>query len=84
MYVTDMTCYLDGRGMPAPHGPAASWAAFLRAVVSAASQQDVDVPIPTGLPCRHRPGRKPCPRRLWALRREDGIIKWWCEASAEL
>lgn len=78
--MTDMTHYLDERGIPVAHGPAGRWAGFLGAIVSAASQHDAETPIPTALRCRRRPGRKPCPGRLWALRREDGLIEWQCGA----
>ncbi len=83
MYVTDMTHYLDEWGSPVIRGPARRWAAFLGAIVSAASQQDAEAPIPTALRCRRRPGRKPCPGRLWALRREDGFIEWQCGACGD-
>lgn len=83
MYVTYMPHFLDEQGLPVVGGPAGRFAAYLGSIVAAASQHPEEVPVPTGLPCRRRPGRRPCPGPVWVLRRRDGIIEWRCEVCAD-
>lgn len=83
LYVTYMPHYLDERGLPVVGGPVGRFAAYLGSIVAAASQHPEEAPVPTGLPCRRRPGRTPCPGPVWVLQRKDGIIEWWCQTCGD-
>src|SRR5215471_16042054 len=77
-YLNDGLLALD---LPAP---AWRFAAYLGAVVQAATIQPAGRLLATPLPCRRRPGRRPCPGRLQARRLEvPAEIVWHCPACAE-
>src|SRR5690242_12938633 len=77
--------YLDEGRLPLDiPGPARRFAAYLGALVQAASLQPAGHLLATPLPCRRRPGRRVCPGRL-QVRRLDvpAEIVWGCPACAE-
>jgi len=78
-----MAHFLDERGLPVVGGPAGRFAAYLGPLVAATPQHPEEAPVPTGLPCRRRPGRRPCPGPVWVLRRRDGISEGRCEVCAD-
>jgi hypothetical protein len=85
VYVTDMGHYLHEGRLPLDI-PAPAWrfAAYLGALVQAASLQPAGQLLATPLPCRRRPGRRHCPGRL-QVRRLDvpPEIVWGCPACGE-
>lgn len=82
MFVSDLRHFLD---MPddAP-GPARRMAEHLRLLVQAATAGDAGVVWVTALPCRRRPGRRPCPGHL-AVRRTDipATVEWQCSSCGD-
>lgn len=79
-WVTAMVHFLDEEGFPATlFGPAAGLVTHLGAITSAATVAAAGEVVQTPLPCRRRPGRRPCPGRI-RLRREDvpQRILWEC------
>ncbi len=66
-----MVHFLDEEGFPATlFGPAAGLVTHLGAITSAGTVAPAGEVVHTPLPCRRRPGRRPCPGRI-RLRRED-------------
>lgn len=79
-WVTAMAHILDDEGFPAAlYGPAAGLASHLGSIASAGTVAAAGEVVHTPLPCRRRPGRRPCPGRI-RLRREDvpQRILWEC------
>ena len=79
VYVVDLTHFLDPQGELSP-GPPGRFGAFFADIVAVASARQAGTADATPLHCRRRPGHVPCPGRLWALRREHGLIEWRCPA----
>ncbi len=61
-------------------GPAARLASYFGSIVKAVSSRTDDENLYTGISCRRRPGRKPCPGEILALIDEDNDsgITWRC------
>lgn len=80
--VTDLHHYLD---LPEDTpGPAQRLAAHLGVVVRSATAGDVGAARPSALPCRRRPGHRPCPGRIVVLRAEaKGPIQWQCSTCGD-
>lgn len=82
VFVSDLRHFLD---LPADApGPARAMAEQLGFVVRAATVGAVGVPWVSALPCRRRPGRRPCPGRLAVRRADDAApIDWSCGACGD-
>jgi hypothetical protein len=85
VYVIDMRHYegvdqLEG----AQYGATKRFAAYVGHIVGAATATPPGQIVHTPLPCRRRPGRRPCPGRL-LVRRTDAPrqIAWGCPACSE-
>jgi hypothetical protein len=77
VFVSDLRHFLD---VPedAP-GPARRMAEHLTLIVRAATAGDGGQPWVSALPCRRRPGRRPCPGHLTLFRSDmPPSIQWWC------
>lgn len=80
-WIVDMAHFLDASGAPAvrrgtllPH-----LTAIVEAVLSTGSREE-----PTGVICRRRPQRRPCPGVIDALVEPDhSAIVWWCPACGD-
>ncbi len=82
MYVSDLQHFL---GMPddAP-GPARRMAEHLIHIVQAATAGNGGHPWVSALPCRRRPGRRPCAGHLVLLRSDrPPSIHWWCNQCGD-
>lgn len=79
MLVTDLNDFLDlPEDVP---GPARRLAKHLYAIVRAATAGDAGTAWTSALPCRRRPGRRPCPGRLVVWRSDPPApIRWHCSA----
>jgi hypothetical protein len=77
MFVTDLHHFLD---LPADvPGPARRMAEHLGGIVRAATAGDAGTGWVSALPCRRRPGNRPCPGRMVVLRPEPpASIQWRC------
>jgi alanine racemase len=75
--VVDLRHFLDEQGELVPGRPG-RWGAFYAEIAAVGSARPAGVAAATPLRCRRRPGHTPCPGRLWALRREHGVIEWRC------
>jgi hypothetical protein len=76
-YVTDLTHFLTDDGLLAPGRPGQVGGWFAR-VAAAASLHPCEETVMTALPCRRRPGRRPCPGYIDLIRHRDGAIEWAC------
>jgi len=77
MFVSDLRHFLD---MPedAP-GPARKMADHLGSIVKAATATKTGTAWETALPCRHRPGNRPCPGHIVVFRPDlPATIAWRC------
>lgn len=83
MMVTDLQHFLD-LPLDAP-GPARRLAEQLGNLVRAASAGDAGSAWETVLPCRRRPGNRPCPGRMVVQRDPDPVvpIRWQCSACED-
>ncbi len=82
MFVSDLRHFLD---MPddAP-GPARKMAEQLGNVVRAATSAEAGVAWVSALPCRRRPGRRPCPGRIAVFRPDlPARIEWRCTSCGD-
>jgi hypothetical protein len=80
-----MTHFLDENGL-APMGMPKEFYAMLdyhSAVVKAGSSHPGNIQFTSAIPCRRRPGRKPCGTYLTIANRPDGIIQWQCPNCGE-
>ena len=79
-WIVNMTHYLDPRGQPIEADtPARRLADYFGSIVSAVTPQEWGVPTDSGVACRRRPRRKPCPGRIFAvLYPESKEIHWHC------
>jgi hypothetical protein len=79
MFVTDLHHFLD---LPEDTpGPARRLAEHLANIVRAATAGDAATSWETSLPCRRRPGNRPCPARMIVLRTHaEHPIRWHCSA----
>ncbi len=82
MLIADLTHFL---GMPeGATGPALRLAERLGAIVRTATAGDVGAAWTSALPCRRRPGNRPCPGRMVVLRPGPSApIQWRCSACAD-
>jgi hypothetical protein len=85
VYVTDMTHLVGLENIKAPFpAPAKRLAAYLGSIVRAASIAPADVPNISGVACRRRPGRKPCPGTIVVVRALlPSKIEWCCPSCGE-
>lgn len=75
--VTNLTHFLDELGgIAPPRGPARRLAEFFTQIVATVTS-DLDEPLGS-IPCRRRPGRKPCPGKVDAFFTADDEILWEC------
>lgn len=83
-YVTDLTVMEEAAFDPEAPAPARRLALYLGRIVEAATASPSGETIRTPLPCRRRPGRKPCPGRL-LVRRLDvpSEIHWACPSCED-
>ncbi len=82
MFVSDLRHFLD---MPddAP-GPARKMAEQLGNVVRAATAAEAGAAWVSALPCRRRPGRRPCPGRIAVFRPDvSARIEWRCTSCGD-
>ncbi len=82
MFVSDLRHFLD---MPddAP-GPARNMAEQLGNVVRAATAAEAGAAWVSALPCRRRPGRRPCPGRIAVFRSDvPAQIEWRCTSCGD-
>ena len=82
MFVSDLRHFLD---MPddAP-GPARKMAEQLGNVVRAATAAEAGTAWVSALPCRRRPGRRPCPGRIIVFRPDlPARIEWRCTCCGD-
>lgn len=63
IWITNITDLLDKKGNPAP-GAAGALAEHLGTLITVASMVNEEDRVPTGVPCRARPGRRRCGGRL--------------------
>jgi hypothetical protein len=85
VYVTDMR-HLVGLEDPAADapGPAKKLAAYLGDIVTVASVATGDVCCDSGLRCKRRPGRRPCPGTILFVRvTRPSRIEWSCPSCRE-
>ncbi len=77
-WITDLAHFLDnGRIHPNLSGPARSLVNHLGAIVAAVTGGDPEEPL--GVPCRRRPGRRPCPGEIDGfIDPESNKIHWLC------
>ena len=79
MWITDMRHFLDDNGMPVVSGPPGRVASYLGGIVLALGKAPFDELVVTGIPCRRRPGRRPCPGHICAIKRTNPRwIEWIC------
>ncbi len=81
-WVSNMRHFLDEDGMipdDLPE-PAFRLAGYFGAIVKAVSIRQDRETLSTGIKCRRRPGRKPCPGEILAFidRQNDFVINWHC------
>ncbi len=76
-WVVHLPHFLDEDGLPAPGRPGRLAAHFGR-IAKAASAGVENLPFASTVPCRMRPGHKPCPGPLIVMHRSDGTIEWQC------
>jgi hypothetical protein len=82
MFVSDLRHFLD---MPedAP-GPARKMADQLGSIVKAATATETGAAWETALPCRRRPGNRPCPGHIAVFRLDlPATIDWKCSACGD-
>lgn len=82
MFVSDLRHFLDlPEDVP---GPARRMAEHLSLIVRAGTAGVAESPWISALPCRRRPGRRPCPGRLALLRTNVAAsIRWECPVCAD-
>lgn len=82
VFVSDLRHFL---GMPDDvPGPARRMAEHLSLLVRAATAGDAGVGWVTALPCRRRPGRRPCPGHLAVLRTDiPASVRWQCSSCGD-
>ena len=85
--ITDTTDFLDEAGQPAT-GSARKLTEFLGTIIMVASLVHEQDRVQTGIPCRARPQRRPCPGRLSifvAAPNEEltSVIVWRCPSCGE-
>lgn len=69
---------------PDAPGPAVRLARYLRRITRAATAEGGAGPFVTALPCRRRPGRKPCPGHLVvSLQEIPPRVHWECPDCGE-
>jgi hypothetical protein len=84
VYVTDI-CHFDGIELDASAPREGQrFAEYLRRIVRAGSASPEAGSRRTALPCRRRPGHRPCPGRLMVERQDVPPRIWWsCPACGE-
>lgn len=82
VFVSDLRHFLD---MPDDvPSPARRMAEHLSLLVRAATAGDAGVAWLTALPCRRRPGRRPCPGHLAVLRTDiPASVRWQCSSCGD-
>lgn len=82
VFVSDLRHFLD---MPDDvPGPARRMAEHLTLLVRAATAGDAGGGWLTALPCRRRPGRRPCPGHLAVLRTDiPASVRWQCPSCGD-
>jgi hypothetical protein len=76
-YVVDLTHFLDDSGRLAPGHPGRVGAFYAR-IAATASLHPCEEVVLTPIPCRRRPGRRPCPGHVDLIRHDDDTIEWAC------
>ncbi len=84
-YVCDMTHFLDENGMLPIEMPKEFYALmdYLAAIVRASSSHSGNTQLCSAIPCRRRPGRKPCGSNLMIVSQPDNVIHWLCTGCGE-
>jgi hypothetical protein len=82
VFVADLTHFLElPEDVP---GPARRLAEHLGGIVRAATAGDANTAWTSALPCRRRPGNRPCPGRMTILRPEPPApIQWRCSTCQD-
>jgi len=79
-WIVDITHYLLPGGILVG-GPAGRIARYFGSIIAAASTRPAGVWADTDLHCRRRPGRRPCPGHIRALRLDaQDVVKWHCSS----
>ncbi|MFN2250789.1 MAG: hypothetical protein ACK2UL_02625, partial [Anaerolineae bacterium] len=77
-WVVYLPHWLDDDG-EVPDFPGRPLALHMCAIVEGITSQAAGAVLPTGVKCRRRPGRKPCPGQILALREDSSdYITWMC------
>lgn len=84
-WITDMTHYLTESGSVADMpSPAANLARYFGSIVAEVTGHPGGEVRQTGIRCRRRPRRKPCPGRIKAiLQLNKGEIVWSCPVCGD-
>jgi hypothetical protein len=65
-------------------GPARNLAEFICSLVRSVTSHSFEALVPTGVPCRRRPKRKPCTGEVFAfLNEEINAIQWKCPTCGD-
>jgi hypothetical protein len=65
-------------------GPARNLAEFICSLVRSVTSHSFEALVPTGVPCRRRPKRKPCTGEVFAFLNEDiNAIQWKCPTCGD-
>ena len=85
-WIVDITHYLDARGaIVAAPTPARRLAEHFAAIVGAATSDPQRAATASGVRCRRRPGRRPCPGEIRAsITLDDRMdVVWECPACGD-
>ncbi|MGH9029614.1 MAG: hypothetical protein ACRDV4_08380, partial [Acidimicrobiales bacterium] len=78
-YVTDLRHFEGVELDPEAPAPARALACYLRRIVRAATSVPGPGGHPSAIPCRRRPGRRPCPGRILVERQDlPSRVHWAC------
>jgi hypothetical protein len=78
-WITDLRHFLDEDGSRAEiPQPARILAEYFGRIVKAVTIRKEEFDLDTGIRCRRRPNRRPCPGEIVAFIDEEGAISWSC------
>jgi hypothetical protein len=83
-WITDITCFLDESGrVAALPGPGRRLAEHFGAIIVSLANTVPETVTCTPVPCRRRPGRRPCPGRIQGVVNSELNIRWQCPACGD-